>query len=405
MENRYLQEAMNNVESAEDGYKEVQGLQNSEEIRAAMRLGAKGKGPDEVGQTGYVNWGSGWADAEGAMKDVMRQVRELGSKSNRLEFRRGKAKRLLCEQRPPPSTNEGQSNVVGTYVERKPKPRVNGALLEDGMRVIADLTILATGAWTASLLNLRDRAVATGQLLAYVPITASEAQRFSSLPVLLNLSSGYFLLPPSNSYILPTDTEKRWHLKLARHAYGYQNPVPVSRQDVLFGESVSLSSIKANIVSETRGRERGGEEEESVLASLPDDSDFKTLPPQATASLRAFLASLVPGLASRPFASTRLCWYTDTPRGDFIVDFHPDCEGLFVATGGSGHAFKFLPVLGEKILNILDGKQKEDAGLRDCWAWPKEEQREGWWGTEDGSRGGEKRLLLGVERRRGGSRL
>ncbi|KAL9612652.1 MAG: hypothetical protein Q9167_002779 [Letrouitia subvulpina] len=402
--NRYLQEAMNNVESADDGYKEVQGLHSSEEIRAVMGLGPKGEGPDEVGQMGYVNWGSGWADAEGAMKDVMRQVRELGSKSKRLEFRRGKAKRLLCEQKPSSSTVEDQSSVVGTDVERKPKPRVVGALLEDGTRVTADLTILATGAWTASLLNLRGRAVATGQLLAYVPITASEAERSSSLPVLLNLSSGYFLLPPSKSYILPTDTEKRWHLKLARHAYGYQNPVPVSRQDVLFEEPVSLPSTKTNTASEARSH---GEGEESVFISLPDDSDFTTLPPQATASLRAFLASLFPALASRAFASTRLCWYTDTPAGDFIVDFHPDCEGLFVATGGSGHAFKFLPVLGDKILSILDGKgeEEEDTGLRDCWAWPKKEQRKGWWGTEDGSRGGEKQLVLGSERRQGGSRL
>ena len=47
-------------------------------------------------------------------------------------------------------------------------------------------------------------------------------------------------------------------------------------------------------------------------------------------------------------SDTRLCWYTDSLDNSFLIDYVPGySETLFVASGGSGHGFKFLPVLGE----------------------------------------------------------
>ena len=100
----------------------------------------------------------------------------------------------------------------------------------------------------------------------------------------------------------------------------------------------------------------------------------------------------------RPFAKTRICWYTDTPTGDFLVDYHPGYEGLFVATGGSGHAFKFLPVLGDKVVDCVVGQRP--AAFADKWAWRRQAAQDttglGWATvvTEDGSRGGKPGLLL-----------
>lgn len=43
-----------------------------------------------------------------------------------------------------------------------------------------------------------------------------------------------------------------------------------------------------------------------------------------------------------------MCWYTDSLDNSFIIDYVPDYnDTLFVASGGSGHGFKFLPVLGK----------------------------------------------------------
>ena len=38
-----------------------------------------------------------------------------------------------------------------------------------------------------------------------------------------------------------------------------------------------------------------------------------------------------------------------------LIDFHPSYPSLLLATGGSGHAFKFLPVLGRAVLGRLNG--------------------------------------------------
>ena len=58
---------------------------------------------------------------------------------------------------------------------------------------------------------------------------------------------------------------------------------------------------------------------------------------------------------------------TYSPNGDFIVSYHPECDGLFLATGGSGHGYKFFPVLGDKIVDALEGTL--DPELRDLWTW------------------------------------
>lgn len=42
---------------------------------------------------------------------------------------------------------------------------------------------------------------------------------------------------------------------------------------------------------------------------------------------------------------------------------HPE---LLLATGDSGHAFKFLPTIGSYISDALEGKER---GLRGEWTW------------------------------------
>ena len=56
-----------------------------------------------------------------------------------------------------------------------------------------------------------------------------------------------------------------------------------------------------------------------------------------------------------------------TATGDWIIDYHPSYKNLFVATGGSGHAFKFLPILGDKIVDCLLGRCPQE--LREKWKW------------------------------------
>jgi glycine/D-amino acid oxidase-like deaminating enzyme len=70
---------------------------------------------------------------------------------------------------------------------------------------------------------------------------------------------------------------------------------------------------------------------------------------------RSFLRDALPGLADAPLVETRVCLYCDTRNGDFLIDTDPEREGLVVASGGSGHAFKFAPVLGALIADTALG--------------------------------------------------
>ena len=73
------------------------------------------------------------------------------------------------------------------------------------------------------------------------------------------------------------------------------------------------------------------------------------------AAFRAFLAGTFPALAEAPVVAKRLCLYCDAWDGDFYIDHDPAHPGLVLATGGSGHGFKFAPVLGRIIADVLEG--------------------------------------------------
>ena len=74
------------------------------------------------------------------------------------------------------------------------------------------------------------------------------------------------------------------------------------------------------------------------------------------AALRDMLRDSFPALADAPIALRRLCVYCDTADEHFWIARDPDNAKLVVATGGSGHAFKFAPVLGELIAAIALGE-------------------------------------------------
>ncbi|MBK8259352.1 MAG: FAD-dependent oxidoreductase [Polyangiaceae bacterium] len=75
-------------------------------------------------------------------------------------------------------------------------------------------------------------------------------------------------------------------------------------------------------------------------------------------ALRAFVSETFPDLDGTRLAATRLCVYCDTHDGHFWIARDPDHEGLTVAAGGSGHAFKFAPVLGNLIADAMEGRER-----------------------------------------------
>lgn len=248
---------------------------------------------------------------------------------------------------------------------------VSGVQLNNGQELRADLTILAAGAWSASLIDLRGICNSTGQVVCYMPISAAEEAAIARRPTILNLSNALFMIPPA----------KR-KLKIARHGHGYVNPTTIPHPE-------------------------SQDPNETITVSLPythvTDPNL-VIPLEGRKACRDFLRSIHPSLAtpSRPFTTTRICWYTDTRNGDFLITHHPRWKGLFVATGGSGHGFKFLPVIGDAILECVQGRTPKE--FQERWRWPAERIPEKDW-PGDGSRGGPVGMVLKEELKKGEARL
>ncbi|OAA51856.1 fructosyl-amino acid oxidase [Metarhizium rileyi] len=330
--------------AARDGYSadRIKTLDNTKALNDCL-------GTDTYpGDWGYLNTLSGWADAGRGMKWLYERVKATG----RVNFVNAKVDYL---------ENEGD--------------RVTGARLSDGRLLTGDVVLVAAGAWTGSLIDLRGRVEATGHVLGYIEISEEELALLSKQPVVLNLSSGLFIIPPQEKV-----------LKVARHSFGYLNPITVHN-----GLPLSSSSERRPFVTSLPSTRRN-----RSLSRLPDEADE---------DLRHGLVKLSPikGLEKRPWKGTRLCWYSDTKDGDWLVDWHPGWKGLFIATGDSGHGYKFLPLLGDKVLDCMQG---QGGSLGDKWKWKSIDdetdgkERNGKFKgliTMDGSRGGDPGMVLEEE--------
>jgi sarcosine oxidase/L-pipecolate oxidase len=215
---------------------------------------------------GYVNWGSGWANAEAGVRFARKKLEQMG----KVTFKTGEVDRLLF------ADAESQTS------QRK----VAGVALTDGTSIAADLIILATGAWTPKLVDLRGMAEATGQVVAFLKLTDEEQQQLAHMPTILNFATGMFIIPPRNN-----------ELKIARHAYGYRNPKVVSVPGVV----------------------RDGEPR-TIEISVPENG--VRIPLEGEEACRNALREMLPEMADRPFSRTRVCWYTDTwvnPKAKKVV--------------------------------------------------------------------------------------
>lgn len=50
------------------------------------------------------------------------------------------------------------------------------------------------------------------------------------------------------------------------------------------------------------------------------------------------------------------CMYTNSQDGHFVIDRHPEYANVSFAAGLSGHGFKFTPVIGKYLVDLLDGE-------------------------------------------------
>ena len=182
--------------------------------------------------------------------------------------------------------------------------RVKGIVFESGEKLPAEAVVMAVGAWTPYVLPFtHDFFRASGQPVFHLKPAQPE------------------LFAPERFPIFGADIS-------ATGFYGF----PLNRDGVV------------KIANHGLGREMSPDSPERVVTKEEENR------------MREFLADSFPSLADAPVVFTRVCFYCDTKDGDFWIAPDPDRAGLTIATGDSGHGFKFAPVLGGIIADAVEGK-------------------------------------------------
>jgi monomeric sarcosine oxidase len=84
----------------------------------------------------------------------------------------------------------------------------------------------------------------------------------------------------------------------------------------------------------------------------PDQIDRNVQPEDLPPAMREFVTTRMNGV-SGDLVATSMCMYTMTPDEDFIIDQHPEHANVALAAGFSGHGFKFAPVIGEHLADLV----------------------------------------------------
>lgn len=188
-----------------------------------------------------------------------------------------------------------------------------GILIDDGRVITADRTVVTAGAWAPTLLGpaLGIRPTVLRRVLAWTRAAEPARKALRALPVWAAFGpEGFF-------YGFPDNDEGISGFKLACH--GSDDPhanQPVDPQTV------------------------DREVHERDLAPL-----------------RRFLERHRPDAGT--IVDSSVCLYTNTPSGDFWVDHHPADERCVIAAGFSGHGFKFAPVIGLAVADLLCESRSE----------------------------------------------
>ena len=88
--------------------------------------------------------------------------------------------------------------------------------------------------------------------------------------------------------------------------------------------------------------------------------------PDEVEAMRRWFDGRMPGLAEAAWLGATPCLYTLTPDEHFVIGPHPDHARVAVACGFSGHGFKFVPVVGEILADlVIAGSTRYDIALFD----------------------------------------
>lgn len=261
----------------------------------------------------YWNPEAGWCDAAFATAELMKSAI-----SNGVRYVTGDVGKILLDGR-----------------------GVQGVQTRDGHSYLAGKVLLATGAWTSSIMSdvedalgiedgdrVEKQAKATGVCVAHYKLDPKDIEFLRRMPVTIYGNQGDAQPPPSNHLLKFTND---WSFtNTVTTPSGYEISVPPDRDQTIVPGRLKEETVKVNP------------------------------------------ARLMPQFAARPVEYFRLCWDAVTPMQDHLISRHPHprLHNLFFAIGGSFHSYKFLPTIGKYVVNVLDGKGNNEEQNKH-WAWKR----------------------------------
>ncbi|EFR05450.1 sarcosine oxidase [Nannizzia gypsea CBS 118893] len=260
---------------------------------------------------------AGWGDAESALRNVIKSAVSLGVKYAPLEV-----DKLLF-------------NETGHCL---------GARTVTGIDLHARHVILCTGANTAQLLansdpdkpalHVGDRMVAAAAIMGAYRVPTEQMRKFDFAPIVVNPvgTTPGESIPPGSAGLLK-----------CTHELSFTNMV---HHDNLHRR----------------------------ISTPPDGPASSTWTPHVPSQLKNEVKNVKDMLYGEHVGSLvpefyRMCWDAVTPNQDFIICAHPHSRNLYIASGGSFHAWKFMTNIGGYVEKMIRGKLEPDMAKR--WAWDR----------------------------------
>lgn len=265
--------------------------------------------------TAYWNPDAGWCDAGAATAKILDEALQRGG--SRTRYRQGDVQKLLL---------------------KKNQRAVAGVVTSNGQVLTADRVVLATGAWTSSIMSsIEDE------------LQLHEQDRIERQLTAAGVCVVHFELTEKETQDL------RRHMPVV--IYGNLcdcQPPPASR----LLKYVNAASFTHTITTASGHR-----------ITVPPTLDQRQMPKELKReTIDTITSKLLPQYSNRPVAYWRQCWDAVTPTQDWLLTRHPQIENLFIAAGGSFHSYKFLPTVGKYMVNVLHGVS--NGSERDShWCW------------------------------------
>ncbi|EEH22117.1 hypothetical protein PABG_04328 [Paracoccidioides brasiliensis Pb03] len=258
----------------------------------------------------YSSPAPAWVDASRPLKLMLDEAVKLGVK-----YEMGDVRRLV----------PGKDGIECLFTK-------NGRVYR------AKRILLATGAWTSQLMSpledelgfseaerVESQIKAEGIPIAYFKLSEDEVKKYNRLPIVVYGTEGQ-LLPPTKSRTVKFDT----------------------------------SAFSNAVVTET-----------GHTISAPHSQDLSFVPKDVKEkALKQIRMKLPQMLENGRQATWKVCWDSVRPDKDQLIARHPHPKlpNLYLAVGGSFHSWKFLPIIGKYVVNMLDGVSNgEERDQR--WGW------------------------------------